>query len=191
MELFFWNLRLPPSCDICQKKPPYWTRKSTAQEMAVRLSVSRRLFFGNKIWSCSTCGDHSKKVTSLVEYFGQRISHLVCIAEKQESLERSDGNNSDHFVRRMLFRVSTLTPCIALHCMVKETHNISTPCQNSMQHDHNHLKNIAPGFANFFSCVGIKKLVRNLDRSITSSVWVCDSQSSLKTGHKKATWMVP
>lgn len=87
---------------------------------------------------------------------------------------------------RMLFRVSMLTPCIALHCMVKETHNISTPCQNSMQHDHNHLKNIAPGFANFLSCAGIKKLVRNLDRSITSSVWVCDSQSSFKTGHKKS-----
>lgn len=77
VELFFWNLRLPPSCDICQKKPPYWTsRKSTAQEMAVRLSVSRRLFFGNKIWSCSTCGDHSKRVTSLVNSLGKgfRIS---------------------------------------------------------------------------------------------------------------------
>ena len=49
VELFFWNLRLPPSCDICQKKPPYWTsRKSTAQEMAVRLSVSRRLFLATK-----------------------------------------------------------------------------------------------------------------------------------------------
>ena len=88
------NLRLPPSCDICSKKPPYWTscRKSTAQGLAVTRSVSRK---------------HGPvplavMITVTMSHLGwnsfSKGFRISCASLKSRSHWRSDGNNSNHFI---------------------------------------------------------------------------------------------